>query len=354
MYVKLLGWGALSLGMGLAVAVAQEAERSEPAEAQPVAVEKAAGRDRDTFWPPNWLINAWLKRNVRELGRRHNFSDEQNQKLFDMYAERIPKFMEKNRENLEPVLAEVLYSAASGEAPSVDVMTQLATAAKPLVGEVQGLIHGVFDDFKEDLDPTQLVRMQKELTGMDFAMKMTARKLDDWSDGNYDPENLPGLRPPSDVFRGGSRPDVWNDLGPRTTPRRRSPGTSSRQQAASRPEPIEKDRFDKYVETFIAKYDLYPGQKKMAYAILAEIKKRAQPEKGKARRKLAEIEKQQKELAKKAKAGELAKEELETAKAKIEKGKAEATARLDTFFGELQKRLSLLLERKQRQMVEGN
>ena len=347
MNVKLSVLAAIPLGLGVAVAVAQGPERSEPARAQPaaseIALDKTPKQARDTFWPPNWMVNAWLKRSIRDMGRRHNFSDEQNQKLFELYAERLPRFMAKNRENLEPVLTGVTKALVGREAPPVEHMVDLANAAKPLVNEVQELVHGVFDDFKEELDPTQLVRMQREMSGMDFAMKMTARKLEDWSRGIYDPKtSLPGLDAPS--------VDPGNLGRRRPPPGTKAPGRSSPDPATPRRQPVEKDRFDIYVETFIAKYDLYPGQKKTAYAILVEIKERAEPEKDKARQKLAAIEQQQKDLAEKAKG--LTTEQLEVARAKLEKNKARATGRLDTLFGELQKRLSLLLQKRQRRIAE--
>jgi hypothetical protein len=305
---------------------------------------KDAAPAQEPFWPSDWMVKAWLNRSVNDVVRKHGLSEGQGKRLFDLYTERLPEFMEKNKESLQPVLNEMMSAALSGVAPSSERMAKLAKVAKPLVKEVRGLAHGVFDEFKEDLSPEQLVRMTGEMKGFDLAMKLAANRIEKWGNGDFDSGSIPGFRNGFNFTNRGSSlpPSPWLESGGSGPPKRVVAGPSRTGVDADKSKPAEKrekDRFTKYVEEFIARYDLDKAQRQVAMAILSEIKERAAPAESDSAARISRIEARERELAAKEKSEAVAKEEAAKERNALEERRVLAMRRVNRLFDELKKRL---------------
>jgi hypothetical protein len=223
-------------------------------------------RKRNVFGgsPLTWQVEPILDRYVAHVGRYYNLTPDQEEYTRQLLNQRVKRFLDSYEEDLRSLLAEYTAYQVNRELPSPEAAKDLARRAGPLVAAIKKEILDGNMQWREILDEEQRKLHDRDLELMDKQFETFEDRMQRWSEGKPEPQDLPGRR--------GATPE---------------PGS------VRKPEDVWAYR----VRTFIRDYNLDPGQQETAHSILRELREEAQRYREKHQEEFDELETKFREIS---------------------------------------------------------
>jgi len=250
-------------------------------------------------WPPKRLIEAGLRRMIRDLTKRHRLDAKQAAVLERQVMTRWPAFLEKHRPVLQKLIGEYLEVLIVGDPPGSEQVARWATAFQPVVEAATAEIEGTHEEMRKVLRREQLKTWDRDHTSFRFGKKFAEVELGKLARGQFNPKQwwTPWPKPPMEAripvvepSADPAAPDVAGTSGGAKSGRRanrfrtrrpeapgplrhgdsalpRSEGTIDTKQPTR---PL--DTWESYVKQFIKRHSLDAGQANAAMAILKELR----------------------------------------------------------------------------------
>jgi hypothetical protein len=238
------------------------------------------------FWPTQKMLEGVLRRIVEDMARDYDFDEDQRERTLDLLRERISGFLNRNRSEIQALMARYFEAVLNDEPPLPEEVADWARRVLPLMQEFRESVDGLAEQMREYLTDDQIATLEGNLaafhTGMDFAN----RRMQDWAEGGYDPQTEwhrnSGAREAERQRRAAIRQEMAAQRQAAIERVRReqelssSPPQTVVEQGASRApgspvtQPAVGDEWERYVETFIRRYDLNHDQKQQAYRFLRQ------------------------------------------------------------------------------------
>ncbi len=289
------------------------------------------------FWPTQRMMKLFMHRIADDMARRYEFDEDQLYLTREALKEHIPRFLNENRAQIQPLINQFFEAQLADEAPEVEYVADWAQRALPLMHKFEDVVDGLTGDMREYLTEDQVIIMEGEHAAFRTGWGMITNKVAVWSDGGYDPET------------------EWpRSAGHRSEQRREEEQRAQAEMEAARQEAIaqaregqtanpargsgkgRKDPWERYVDEFVQRYRFNDEQKEKAYRLLeAQLRKRDNY----LERKLPEMDRIEERL-KEAETDE----ERETVQAQLSK----LNEPVDRMFQQLKDRLQQLPTRDQR------
>ncbi len=197
-------------------------------------------------------VDALIEQAVKNVSARYNLNTEQEQVTRTMMFDGVKKFLNHNREEIWPLIRELIRLQVGGTPPDADVAKRLGPTALRLVEEAKRAILDANMEWRKILSDEQVKMHDFDLSEMDKTFKKVTENFESWKDGNPVPAQL---FPPAPEGKLPGEPD---------TPRR----------PAMVAQHLE-DQWDAYVNKFIRDYELNDGQIEAARSVLRQLKERA-------------------------------------------------------------------------------
>jgi len=330
------------------------------AESPPVSFGRSSGPKGP--WPPKRLIEAGLRRLIRETTKRYELDAKQAAVLERQFMTRWPAFLEKHRSVLQRLINEYLEVVIVGDPPTREQVARWAKALRPVVEASTAELDGTYEEVRKILRPEQIKSWDRDRKSFMSGKKFAEVELGKLARGQFNPKHwrTPWPKPPMDAripvvepSADPAAPDVAGTADRAKSGRRanrfrtrradapgpprhgdsglpRSEGTIDTKQPTR---PL--DTWESYVKQFIKRHSLDAGQANAAMAILKELRSQGKAYETKH---AAEIER----LARAVSAAEPA------ARPKLQAQLNELRQPINDLFDELRSRLDDLLTGAQR------
>jgi hypothetical protein len=200
-----------------------------------------------------WNVDSMIQQAADNVARRYNLSPEQREKTRQMMQAGVTKFLEQNEEAIWPLVRDLARQQLTGAPPDPETAKHIGEAALPLVEKAKQAIYKANEDWGQILSPEQKQLHDFDLREMKGQFEEINRNFEGYKDGNLVP----------------------NPMFPQSPSKADEPPRPPRPSNVYRPSKRLEDAWDKYVQDFIAKYELDPGQKLSAESYLREVKQRA-------------------------------------------------------------------------------
>ncbi len=209
----------------------------------------------EEFWPASDI----LKMAVSNLSKRYNLNEEQQAYTDEMMTKRVAKFLEEHREEVWPLLRDLVLQQRKGTPPDPERARELAPTALKIIREAQVEIYRSNEEWRQILTEDQKQLHDWDLAEMKGTFAMMQQNFEAWEAGHPESANIfpPRQKPPNE---------------PRRPTKPKKPGTLH---PTPKDDPELDERFDIYVAQFATDYELKPDQLEAARSILREIKGRA-------------------------------------------------------------------------------
>lgn len=258
--------------------------------APPEQVEPPATRDSSGLWPSPRLIELMITRWAEEAATEYELDEDQREKVRESTLKRWSDFAAEHEFELQPLLNEFLEMRLGLDPPEKDRVQAWAERALPVFEQMQAELQKTTDDFRSVMRPEQRARLEIEVFKRRTGLQLAENKLRHWSQGNIQPDEL------------------WEPL--RETRRERRERRQARLAEAERiaesgAEPsgqnkekaklpdqiaVELDLWSRYVQGFIAHYELDEAQRTTALSCLSELQERAAAHREAHRDEIAKLE----------------------------------------------------------------
>jgi hypothetical protein len=224
-------------------------------EATPVS-KKASAKAKAAASASSATVDAIMETAVRNIGRRYNLNAAQLEKTHVLMKREVYKFLQDHEDNVWPLIRDLLKAQLGNNPPenAEDVM-RIGKGAGPLAKLAEQAIVRANEEWRNYLTAEQKVIHDYDMKEMRKTFKSINDNFDRWAEGKPSGESI--FPAPQAATAGPGRPV-------------RPP--------AGLPDPAietigETDMFFvAYVNEFIKKYELDPGQVNAARSILAEMK----------------------------------------------------------------------------------
>lgn len=246
--------GILVALIGLASGVLDARLIAQPAETEGDKVVDAMS-EVEEFWPASDI----LKMAVGNLSKRYNLNEEQRAYTDDMMSNGVSAFLESHREEVWPLLRDLVLQQRKGEAPDAETAKRLGPVALKIIREAEEEIYKSNAEWREILTDEQKRLHDWDLAEMRSTFRTMTENFEAWEQGNPTNGNLFPRR-------------VKSKTEPRRPAEPRKAGTYHPPPAD---DPELDDKFELYVRKFIKDYMLKADQIDAAQSILREIKERA-------------------------------------------------------------------------------
>ena len=315
-------------------------------------------------WPPKRLIEAGLRRMIRDLTKHHKLDAKQSAVLEREVMSRWPAFLKEHRPVLQKLINEYLEVAIVGKAPSAEKVAGWAKAFQPVVEAAAKEADGSYKAIRKVLRPDQIKTWDKEYKSFGAEKDFVQTEVAKLARGHFNPrtwrsplpsvpvkERLPVLPSPSaasgrdhgegGALEGGTRSGGSSNRfkpgrGAKGPPRygEKDPTGSGRPVETRRPS-RSLDAWESHVRQFISRHRFSTGQANSAMAILKEVRSQAKTYESR----------HQKELKRLERAVSVAEP---AARPRLKEQLHELRRPIDDLFDELHRRLDGLLSEEQR------
>lgn len=231
-----------------------------PPPAEPAVVEEPL----EGFWPTERMTEMTLKRWASDAADRHQLDETQHVALEEMLLARWPKFMKENRRRLQPLINRFIESRMDPDPPEEEAVQNWAKQALPLYNQARTLIGELNDEFRKILRPEQLEKFEGDVQRMSQFMDRFGERLTRWEKGEFEENEFTGR----DSRRGRRE---------RNREARREAAELAEREAAEPTDQIlaELNKWDRYLEDFILRFQLDETQRVAARSIRKELGERA-------------------------------------------------------------------------------
>lgn len=250
-------------------------------------------------WPPKRLIEAGLRRLIRETTKRYKLDAKQVAVLERQFLTRWPAFLEKHRPVLQKAVNEYLEVVIVGDPPTREQVARWAKAVQPVVEASTAELDGTYEEVRKVLRPEQIKSWDRDRKSFMSGKKSAEIGLGKLARGQFDPRHwrTPWPKPPMEArmpavgsspdpadpdvtgAAGGARSGTRGNRfrarrpdapGPSRYGAKGSSKSSGPTDAKRRTRPL--DAWESYVKQFIKRHNLDTGQANTAMAILEELR----------------------------------------------------------------------------------
>jgi hypothetical protein len=288
------------------------------------------------LWPSPRLMRLMLARWAEETSRQYDLDDEQRAKVREATVERWSKFIDENREAMQPLANEFVEMRMELKPPPKERVQEWAKRAGPVFDKGRTQLDEGADEFRKVLRPVQRAKFEIDALEMKVGLQIAEQRIKQWQSGEFEPNEF--WEPlPSD--RESRRAERRRNREAREA-KAASAGESSESDAndaAADQIAVELDAWDRYVAEFIRANGLDAGQRTTVLSCLSELKERAAAHRDRHREEIDQLEKR---VA--SNAG------TEAELADINKQLVELYGPIDDMFKEMQSRIAQVLTAEQR------
>lgn len=211
-----------------------------------------------------WDVSKILKIATRNIGRRYNLNEEQQDYTDDMMTKRVTRFLENHQNEIWPLIRDLAYYQRKGAVPERDEAKRLGPVALKIIREAKKEIYQSNEEWREILTEQQRRVHDYDLGEMDKTFAAMRGNFERWEKGSPEsPRIFPEPRPLVNDPPTPKKPDPGLKRAPKTK--------KTKEKDAQRLD----NQFDVYVQKFIKDYELNATQKEAALSILREIKARS-------------------------------------------------------------------------------
>ena len=200
-----------------------------------------------------WNVDSMIRQAADNVSRRYNLNPEQTEFTRKMMFERVTRFLAENEEAIWPLVRDLARQQITGKPPGPEVAKRIGEAALPIVEMAKKTIYEANEEWGEILSEEQKRLHEFDLKEMEGQFAQINKNFEE--------------------FRGG-KPKL-NPMFPEYEPKASEPPRPKRPGSLRTSTSRQEDRWDRYVQDFIRKYRLDPGQKGSANSYLRELKQRA-------------------------------------------------------------------------------
>lgn len=236
----------------LGVATGLSADEKKPA---PVS-EKASDTAKAAASASSATVDAIMETAVRNIGRRYNLNQAQLEKTHELMKREVYKFLQEHEDRVWPLIRDLLQAQLGNKPPeNMEDVMRIGKGASPLAKLAEEAIIRANEEWRNCLTAEQRVTHDYDMKEMRKTFESINENFDRWAEGKPTGKS---------IF---PKPQMA-DAGPRRPPK----------PPAGLPDPAIETIgetpmfFVTYVNEFIAKYELDPGQVNAARSILAEYK----------------------------------------------------------------------------------
>ncbi len=221
------------------------------------------------FWPSRRMTEHTLLRWTDQIVHDYKLTDDQAARLEEMMLRRWPAWMERNRHELQPVLNEFLERRLAPEPPDSAEVRAWAERALRVFDSTKEELRAAQAEFRETLGPQQKMQFDADVAKMNVGMELFQQKLSNWRDGHF------------------TQRDLWDEPRWQRRQRREAEAEAARrlaaeqETAASELTPVEQartqiDQWEQFVRDFISRHRFDEAQSTTAWAILQDVRTRAE------------------------------------------------------------------------------
>ncbi|MBI5865617.1 MAG: hypothetical protein HZB38_14135, partial [Planctomycetes bacterium] len=105
-----------------------------------------------------------------------------------MFKERIVRFLESNRAEIQTLANEFFEVQLHNEAPTPETVAAWSQRVLPLLDEFGGVADTIADDMREYFTDDQITKLEGEMAAFKTGLTIATSKLGSWAGGQYDPE----------------------------------------------------------------------------------------------------------------------------------------------------------------------
>lgn len=257
-----------------------------PVLAQPSDDSRSTPIPTEGFWPTPRMMDRIIDRITDEVGRQYEFDDEQIERTRALFKERFPAFLNQNRGEIQTLANQFFEAQLAGEPPTPETVAQWAQRVQPLLTKFTTLATETAGEMSTYMTDEQALRLEGELAAFETGVKLVNNKLGIWSAGGYDPQTewIPDgrarrrreremelkMRAEMDEARRAAVSEAVGETVPEleveVVPANTAPRATGPTRPAAPPPP--KDEWEKYVDAFVARYNLTPDQQQDAMRLL--------------------------------------------------------------------------------------
>jgi len=258
-------------------------------------------------WLPKALVEAGLKRMVRDLAGRHKMDAKQTAVFEKQALTRWPAFLEKHRPVLQEIVNEYFEAVIIGEPPTAERVADWAKTLQPVINAAAKEFEGTYKAVRKVLRPEQQKLWDQDQNGFRAAKMAVGFEVGRLAQGKFDPRKwvAPWPKPPADARMdvpqpvakqtqtrderqadagrsnrfaranksGRSATGGRRASGPPRFGERRAPKGTGATGAGESLRPL--DMWESYVKQFIKRHDLSKAQANQAMAVLKELRGQA-------------------------------------------------------------------------------
>lgn len=220
------------------------------------------------LWPRPRLMKSLLQRWAQELSGRYKLTEEQGDEVEQAVVDRWSRFLNENREEMEPLINEFIELRMEIEPPDTGEVEDWAQRVGPMFDQMREQFDGGISDMRSILTPMQRIKFEAEAMAFKAGMVRAEQKLSLWQAGEID-----------------TRTEFWE---PTREERRRRREESRREEEKSSDEvddqaeaevedyiAEELKAWEQYVIEFIKLHELDGSQRVAALSCLTELMQRA-------------------------------------------------------------------------------
>jgi hypothetical protein len=288
------------------------------------------------LWPAPRLMRLMLARWAEEASRQYDLDDEQRAKVREAAVERWSKFLDENREVMQPLANEFVEMRMELKPPPKERVQEWAKRAGPVFDKVRTQLDEGADEFRKVLRPVQRAKFEIDTLQMKVSLQIAEQRIKQWQSGEFGPDEFWEPLPSDRESRRAERRRNREEREAKAALAGES-SESDANDAAADQIAVELDAWDRYVAEFIRSNGLDAGQRTTVLSCLSELKERAIAHRDRHREEIDQLEKR---VA--SNAG------IEAELADINKQLVELYGPIDDMFKELRSRIEQVPAAEQR------
>lgn len=132
------------------------------------------------------MLNGILERMGDDMADQYQFDDDQTVKATELMKQRIPDFIRQHADDIQDLYMSFFEAQMAGEPPSVEMVTEWAQRAMPILNEFRGMVTETAGQMGEFMNEDQRVKLEGEMAAFETGLTFVNNKLQGWSEGHYD------------------------------------------------------------------------------------------------------------------------------------------------------------------------
>lgn len=229
-----------------------------------------------------------LSRWAEQAAYEYDLDDEQREKTRKAVVERWTKFLDENRDEIQPLANEFIEMRMELAPPDKQKVMEWASRARPIFEASRKQIEDGSTEFREILRTDQRLKFEIDAMQMKLGMGLASQKFIQWEKGEFEPDDFwepYGAERDARRDERRERRKEREELEAQRQAKRKAIDDSLRD-----PVDLEMDAWERYVADFIVAYGLDAGQKTTVLSCLTELRDRALAHRERHREEIARLE----------------------------------------------------------------